>query len=78
VKFDIPDGFVVIPLRSTGDPVGIALWCETPAQCEEVFNQERGGEGKALLVSCWRSSEVAAEAEPKPAIKAGARHRTEE
>ena len=65
MKFDIPDGFVVIPLNATRTPTGIALWCETPEQCEEVFNQEHGGEGNAYLVSCWRSSEQAAKAEPE-------------
>lgn len=80
VKFDIPDGFVVVPLNAVGVPTGIALWCETPEQCEEVFNQEHGGEGNAYLVSCWRSSEAAPKLspKPKPAIKASARHRTED
>ena len=57
VKFDKQDGFVVLPLRPDHTPVGIALWVATPEECEEVFNQEGGGEGRAYLVSCWRSSE---------------------
>lgn len=86
MKFDIPDGFVVVPLRGDGSPVGIALWCETPAQCEEVFNQEGGGDGNAYLTSCWRSSEVraapataVAAAQPATAVAKGkARHRGED
>jgi hypothetical protein len=90
VKFDIPDGFVVVPLNARGAPTGIALWCEDPEQCEEVFNQEHGGDGNAYLVSCWRSSQVSPPArpkppapnvpqpKPKPAIKAGPRHRVED
>ena len=85
MRFDIPDGFVVIPLNATGTPTGIALWCETPEQCEEVFNQEHGGEGNAYLVSCWRSSEQAQKAEPELAklpkgavMKLSPRHRVED
>ena len=70
MKFDIPDGFVVVPLNAVGAPTGIALWCETPEQCEEVFNQEHGGEGNAYLVSCWRSSEA-----PSPVREYGEEHR---
>jgi hypothetical protein len=72
MRFDIPDGFVVVPLNATGAPTGIALWCATPEQCEEVFNQEHGGEGNAYLMACWRSSEasktgqVPPPARPKP------------
>jgi len=84
MRFDIPDGFVVIPLNATGTPTGIALWCETPEQCEEVFNQEHGGEGNAYLVSCWRSSEVSRKSEPEPKSsvvklrKPSPRHRVED
>lgn len=72
MKFDKQVGFVVIPLMATGAPTGIALWCETPEQCEEVFNQEHGGEGRAHLVSLWRSSEQASRNEIEP------RHRAED
>jgi len=81
MKFDIPDGFVVIPLNATGTPTGIALWCETPDQCEEVFNQEHGGEGNAYLVSCWRSSEVSRKGPSGSVVKLekpSHRHRVED
>ena len=58
MRFDIPDkGFVVVPLNPKGAPTGIALYCATPEECEVVFNQERGGENGAYLLSLWRSSE---------------------
>ena len=89
MKFDIPDGFVVVPLNAVGAPTGIALWCATPEQCEEVFNQEHGGDGNAYLVSCWRSSETQPKPKPSPVKRtkravamevrpAPARHRVEE
>ena len=82
MKFDIADGFVVIPVNATGAPTGIALWCATPEECEEVFNQEHGGDGNAYLVSFWRSSEQKWKA-GKPSPKAArrvtpTRHRVEE
>ena len=58
MKFDILDqGWVVVPLDAAGSPTGIALYCATDEECEEVFNQQGGASGRAALLWLQRSSE---------------------